>query len=423
MPWSLRRLIGLLIPPLVVLLACLVWLPRAERVASAPSAVWTRQVDAAGHTAGTSVAVDAAGNAYLAGWTTTGLPGSMYAGGQRDAFLRKYAPDGTERWTREFGTPTADAVMDVAVDATGNVYVSGQTSGALPGQVLLGESDAFLRKYDTTGVELWTRQFGSRGATAAARVVVDSASNIYVGGWTGGALPGQTALGGSDAYVRKYSPTGSEIWTQQFGTPGHDQVTSLALDHEGALYVLGQSGQPGGSFMRKYLPSGTLAWIRNLPTADGEFTSSMGIDSAAAVFVGGRRGGDEGVGFVRKYAPDGAVLWDRELGRPISSSPVSIVTDIVVDSTGVYALGHAGGLLPGESGSAGGGFDIFVIKLDPDRLRVRLMSWHLGSPGNDISSRLVEDSTGGLYLAGWSTGGLAGNRGSGLSAAFIARLQ
>ena len=66
-----------------------------------------------------------------------------------------------QEWTRQFGTKVNDDAYAVTVDGSGNVYVAGYTSGALEGQTSAGSGDAFVRKYDGGGTELWTRQFGS----------------------------------------------------------------------------------------------------------------------------------------------------------------------------------------------------------------------------------------------------------------------
>jgi hypothetical protein len=103
----------------------------------------------------------------------------------------------------------------VAVDASGNVYVAGYTEGALPGQTNLGEmgfSDAFVRKYDAAGDELWTRQCGTSGYDWAYGVAVDASGNVYVAGSTYGTLPGQTKFGRRsdyDAFVVKFGEAAS----------------------------------------------------------------------------------------------------------------------------------------------------------------------------------------------------------------------
>ena len=106
----------------------------------------------------------------------------------------------TVHWIRQFGTAGVNQARGVATDATG-VYVVGSVSGALPGQTSAGGSDAFVRKFDANGGELWTRQFGTARADDALGVAVDS-SGVYVVGRTEGTFPGQTNAGGFDVFVR-----------------------------------------------------------------------------------------------------------------------------------------------------------------------------------------------------------------------------
>ena len=108
----------------------------------------------------------------------------------------------TTLWTRQFGSSRSEVARGIAVDASG-AYVGGKTEGALAGQASLGNGDAFVRKYDPEGKELWTRQFGSPGYDIAWGITVD-ASGVYAAGMTDGALPGQSSLGSNDAFVRKY---------------------------------------------------------------------------------------------------------------------------------------------------------------------------------------------------------------------------
>ena len=126
--------------------------------------------------------------------------------------------DQDNEWTRQFGTPDNDFVGDVAVDESGNLYLVGWTDGALSGKAGLGNQDAYLRKYDGDGNELWTHQFGTQDYDRATGLALDNFGNPYVVGKVGGALPGQTHSGGQDAYLRKYDTDGTELWTRQFGT-------------------------------------------------------------------------------------------------------------------------------------------------------------------------------------------------------------
>ncbi|MBI4311362.1 MAG: SBBP repeat-containing protein, partial [Chloroflexi bacterium] len=182
------------------------------------------------------VAVDSSG-VYVVGITDGALPGQT-SGGGRDAFVRKYDGSGTEQWTRQFGTASDDEAYAVAVDSSG-VYVAGHTFGALPGQTNAGSLDAFVRKYDAGGGELWTHQFGTASYDEAHGVAVDS-SGVYVVGYTGGALPGRTNAGSLDAFVRRYDASGAERLTRQFGTASVDLASGVAVDSSG-VYVAGST--------------------------------------------------------------------------------------------------------------------------------------------------------------------------------------
>jgi hypothetical protein len=92
-----------------------------------------------------SVSVDMGGNVLVAGYTDGTLPGESSAGGF-DAFVRKYAPDGSLDWTRQFGTASTDVACSVSVDVDGNVLVAGYTDGTLPGESSAGGRDAFVAK-------------------------------------------------------------------------------------------------------------------------------------------------------------------------------------------------------------------------------------------------------------------------------------
>ena len=125
-------------------------------------------------------------------------------------------------WMRQFGGTAPANDMAQATDTEGNLYVVGYTSGAMPGQSRAGGVyDAFVRKYDPAGVELWTRQFGTTGDDRASGVAAD-ASGVYVVGYASGPLPGGVHAGLKDVFVRNYDPNGAELWTRQFGTPADD---------------------------------------------------------------------------------------------------------------------------------------------------------------------------------------------------------
>jgi hypothetical protein len=188
------------------------------RIGEAPPAgdlEWIRQFGGVGASDEEAHGVAARdGYVYVAGHTSGVLAGQISAGAQ-DVFVRKYDSAGNELWTRQFGTPADDETNGVAVDATG-IYVAGYTYGAFPGQVNSGGADVFVRKYDFAGNVLWTRQLGGADDDFAGNVAAGP-SGVYVVGTTRGALPGQPGQGSGnrDAFLLKYDTAGNLIWTRR----------------------------------------------------------------------------------------------------------------------------------------------------------------------------------------------------------------
>ncbi len=138
-------------------------------------------------------------------------------------------------WKRQLGTPRTDYSFSVAVDASGNAFISGWTLGDL-GATNGGETDTFLTKYDSDGNLQWTQQLARRDLDGSCSVAVDGAGNVFISGWTYGDLGGPSA-GDSDAFLIKYDPAGTLLWTQQLGTAEYDRSDSVAVDAAGNVFI------------------------------------------------------------------------------------------------------------------------------------------------------------------------------------------
>jgi hypothetical protein len=202
--------------------------------------IWSRQLGTAGNDIVHHVAVGTGGNIYIAGQTTGAFAGHLNAGGN-DAFLAKYDAAGTLLWTRQFGTALYDAANGITVAATGEVYLAGETDGALPGQVSAGDSDVFVAKYDAAGTLLWTRQFGTALYDAANGITVAATGEVYLAGETDGALPGQVSAGSTDIFTAKYDTNGALGWLGQLGSAQYDAATGVALGSDGNIYAAGET--------------------------------------------------------------------------------------------------------------------------------------------------------------------------------------
>ncbi|HLA82377.1 MAG TPA: hypothetical protein VJP78_12295 [Thermoleophilia bacterium] len=322
--------------------------------------VWTRQFYAGFFYGFGGIAVYSSG-VYVAGWTVITLEGT--SAGWIDAFVRKYDLDGNEVWTRQFGSPESDVARGIAADASG-VYVIGETEGALPGQTRVGHLNAFVRKYDFDGNEVWTRQFGGADFVSASGVAV-VAFGVYVVGFTSGVLPGQTSAGGWDAFIRKYDVDGNEVWTRQFGIFESDTASAVAVFAFG-VYVAGVTSFPGNTdaFIRKYDLEGNEVWTRQVEASHGDVAFGIAV-SILGVYIAGETDGTlpgqtalgGGDAFVRKYDLDGNEVWTLQFG----SSHLDMAFGVAVNFLGVHVAGETQGDLPGWRNA--GLSDAFVVRL------------------------------------------------------------
>jgi Beta-propeller repeat len=362
-------------------------------------------------------------------------------------------PEADQLQAQDFGTALSDVGNDVAANATG-VYVAGYTGGSLDG-VNKGSTDAFVRRYDANGM-VWGQQFGTRSYDFANSVAVDGAGNSYVAGETNGALGFK--LGVTDGFLRKYNSLGVALWTRQFGSKYRDTVEDMALDRSGNIFVLGRDDRDrGGVVVRKYSASGVLLGRRAAVGANLSQLSpaSLAIDSLGNVIVlAGWSGGSPRVNqmqlikltnaladvwSVTPYQPgatvigtdiatfgtdiyvtlfnQGALLFKlNSLGKLtlaqvlepttcVCTTPAAVSTDT---SGNVYVTGYTSGAFPGFTNA--GSEDIVAFKYNGAlaRLWVRqLGAGTNGSPAGDYGRAMaISDS---VYVTGSSFGNLLGD--------------
>ena len=261
----------------------------------------TRQWGTANSDYGNSVAVDASGAIYVTGYTYGALDGNTSTGEwDSDIFLTKWNADGTKAWTKQRGTANWDVGHSVAVDASGAIYVTGITGGALDGNTSAGGYDIFLTKWNANGTKAWTRQRGTTDEDYGYSVAVDAFGATYVTGSTRGALDGNTSAGEDDIFLTKWNADGTKAWTKQWGTADWDVGLSVAVDASGAIYVTGSTegaldgNTSAGSddiFLTKWNADGTKAWTKQWGTTENDYGSSVAVDASGAIYVTGYTGG------------------------------------------------------------------------------------------------------------------------------------
>lgn len=189
---------------------------------------WTRLFS--GDFAAGSAVVDRAGNVFVGGGVDVG------------SFVLKYDPNGNELWTQRFNIRGSisgfESVNSLATDGAGNVYAAGVASGSPPSEPRSGAWNGYVRKHDANGQEIWTRQFQVAGGTVANDLEVDGSGNVYVVGTT--RYPGFDPPS-LDVFVRKYDSSGNDLWTQLFGGSERDVGSAVALGGPEVVYVAGHT--------------------------------------------------------------------------------------------------------------------------------------------------------------------------------------
>ena len=242
---------------------------------------------------GLSIAVDAAGSAYVTGATSSPdfpVTGQSRFRGARKAFVAKLSPAGDRLiYSTLLGGSGNDVANGIAVNSAGNAFVAGATYSTdfptvLPIQsALAGQQDAFVAELDSTGASLlFSTYLGGKGDDSAAGIALDASGNVYVTGATGspnfpvvGAI--QSALGGSqDAFVAKLNPATHALVYSTYlggsqGWSGYPQYgAAIDVDASGAAYATGttnSSNFPVENAFQSTLDGFTNAFLAKLNAA------------------------------------------------------------------------------------------------------------------------------------------------------------
>ncbi|NJR64589.1 MAG: hypothetical protein HC772_03500 [Leptolyngbyaceae cyanobacterium CRU_2_3] len=234
---------------------------------------WTKPLRLTGVEAITGVTIDSVGNVYVSG-LAKGFPGSVSS----VAYVAKYNNSGQEIWSKEWSGTGSSSATGVAIDKEGNVYIAGITNATLGTDFTnpFSGGDAFVAKYSASGTKLWDKTIATPAKDTARGIAVDGSGNVYITGDTSGTISGQTSAGGTDGFVAKYSTAGTQQWVKQFGTSGLDESQGIAVTDAGAVFLTGET--TGGIFGNTNA-GGSDAWI-GVFNGDGKLAGSTQIGTA-----------------------------------------------------------------------------------------------------------------------------------------------
>jgi hypothetical protein len=193
----------------------------------------------------------------------------------------------------DFGVEGWDEWTDVAVDRSGTAYVTGAMLRARPGRPASDRRafDVVVASYDASGGRRWVRELASTGDEAGHGIAVDGAGGVFVTGGTTGTLPGAQSsnAGAREMFIAKYRTTGEPQWVRQYGDPYRYISNGIAIDRSRDLYLVG-SGH-GGAAVAKFDRAGTPLWDRYLgPTASGK---AIALDPSGNPIITGASGEEE----------------------------------------------------------------------------------------------------------------------------------
>ena len=405
------------------------------------------------------IAIDISGNAYVTGTTqsnpfpTKNAYQKTYAA-NRDAFITKLSSTGNAlTYSTYLGGSSDDYGYGIAVDTSGNAYVSGTTSSnnfptksAYQGTYTYDEtyntSVAFITKLSSTGSALSYSTFlgGNDGPDCGAGIAVDSSGNAYVTGETDSSnFPTKSAYqkdhgGNADAFISKLSSAGSALtYSTYLGGSGDDYGYGIALDSDGNAYIGGYTAStnfPTNNAYQKTKALANDAFITKLSSAGDALTYStflggrggdeieydgIAVDASGNAYVAGRTGSNDfptknayqgtykGAhdAFITKLSSSGDTLsYSTYLGGTGSDYGYGIAIDT---SGNAYVTGYTASddfptNNPSQSAFAGA-TDAFITKLSSSG-NALTYSTYLGGDSNDYGYGITVDSSGSAYVSG-----------------------
>jgi hypothetical protein len=443
-----------------------------------PSLEWATYYGGSGYEEITDVTVDIIGDVYVSGETgsSTGIAANGHQnsyGGNVDAFLVKFNSAGFRQWGTYYGGNSVDYGYSFVVDGSGNIYLTGLTASSTGisfnghQNTLGGLWDAFLVKFNSSGVRQWGTYYGGSSYDYCTSCNVDGSGNIYMAGTssstTGISFNGhQNTYGGGndDAFLVKFNSAGVRERGTYFGGSGADFARSCALDGSGNVYMAGQTDSPTGiaanghqntnggnndAFIVKFNVSGVREWGTYYGGSGTDNGYSCALDGFGYVYLAGYTesttnitanghqntfGGGDDDAFLVKFNLSGVREWGTYFGGSLGDYAYSCAID---GSGNIYITGETYSTnniatTGAYQTSIVGQGDAFLSKFNSSG--VRQWGTYYGGIGDDYGYFCAVDGSGNIYLTGQTTSnmGIASNGhqntyGGGYSDAYLAKFN
>lgn len=395
---------------------------------SYPSYAWHTFYGSANYDYGYAIALDDNDNVYITGKSGGDWGTPRHAGG--DVFVMKLDHDGVYQWHTFYGASgEGNTGSGIAVDSSGNIYVTGSSSASwgsnplnpfTPG-VYPNQTDAFVLKLDPNGDYLWHTFYGANGADYGNDLSIDSGNNVFVTGMsdTSWGLPLHAHAGFYDVFVLKLDSSGTHQWHTFYGSSGQDDGNAIALDKSGNIYITGQSWTNWGSplnspgknndiLVLKLDSNGTYQWHTFQGGADRESGLDIAVDGINVYVTGFANFGwgtplnafGESMqdAVILKLSASGAYQWHTFYGYGWSAGSELILGP----NNSVYITGHTNSNWGLSIHEFNGDYDIFVLRLDGNGMPL----WHTfyggygAANGADYGRAIALGLNGSIYVTG-----------------------
>jgi hypothetical protein len=395
-----------------------------------PTLTWNTFLGGDGDDRGTSIAVDGKQNVYVAGTSSAawGSPVRAYTA-DRDAFVAKLDSSGNLQWNTFLGGDGDDRGNAITVDASGSVYVAGDSFATWdsPVRPYKQNYDAFAARLDASSGNLgWNTFLGGDGGDFGYSITVDVSGNVYVAGdsFATWGSPLRPYKEGADIFAAKLDPSGNLGWNTFLGGSGTDEGSSIAVDNNKNVYVAGSSFATWGNPIRAYTagfdafaakldPSGNLGWNTFLGGGEADWGYGIAVDGSGNVYVAGTSmdtwgsplraytagpysGGFDA--FAARLDSSGNLDWNTFLGGSGTDEGNSIAVD---DNKNVYVAGDSFATWGSPLRAYSAGNDAFAATLDSSG-NLGLMTF-LGGSGDEEIPSIAADGSGNVYMAGTSS--------------------
>ncbi len=371
---------------IALLLCAIVILAHAVRPAGTVQQAWVARYNGPGNDFDGAVAIrlDNSGNIYVTGE-------SIGLGTGADYVTIKYNSSGEQQWVARYDGGPSDAATALAVDSSGNVYVTGQSWSAKT-----SEYDYATVKYNADGQEQWVARYDgpANDYDYPTGIALDSSGDVYVTGES-------TGLAGDwDCTTIKYNPGGQQEWVVRYNGPANDNDwgTGIALDKSDNVYVTGGSVVAGifSEYITiKYNSAGQEQWVAHYHgTGNGNDTATaLATDSSGNIYVTGSSFNSNG-NFdcvTIKYDPAGQETWVARYDGPIHLDDLGYA--IAIDNSGNISVTGAGAVSLNE-------FNYLTIRYNSAGQE----QWVAQSEAGGYAVAVATDSSGNTYITG--TGGV-----------------